>query len=380
MLFSTDQLYKRENIIDNTPKQNHIVLVSENTSIIINSLKYILEENILIENELTKYAVPAFKNRSSLLMNINESDEDDDLSDILKPEFTIRGKFAVFNRQKPNIFEKIKTNFSLSKIVKAIINGFIAILTKLFRQFNIICMNLVSKSSQIRRYESKIKNLGVAIPYDGPIFTFTHIIDSTNRVELDEILREIYEEASEFMKKVSKNLKNTREIEIITNEFRQKAAMNDDKYNSIRGNVLKGDPISADKFNEELFRYFRNGSSIATVDNMITPDQIRQRLESYNIASKNKIVQGYEKDKAKLEKAGRDFVAKIEASKLNDEIPAAQLELYTEIINNYTHKIKNVCDIFVLYYAHKLEAAKDELSTNTKILFKAAEYIVKEGL
>ena len=96
-----------------------------------------------------------------------------------------------------------------------------------------------------------------------------------------------------------------------------------------------------------------------------------------------KVIRGYQRDKDKLEKAGNNLVDKLEKNHLDkylDEVPATTLDLYSNLIARYGSKIKDTCEIFLIYYANRLDAAKEELRTNTRILFEIAKYITREGL
>lgn len=368
MVFSTDQLYKKENIIDNTPIQKTAIKVSENTSIVIDTLHYILDENILIENELSKYSINGYNNRKKI--NIFNEDKDININ-INTP----------FSRNTSNIFQKIKTNLTIENVVKFIITGFVKLITRIWREFEVICMGLVNKGSQIKRLSNKIYKISVDIPYSQPVYNYTHIIDIQNRADLEDKLNIIYNEFMDFLNTFS-NLKNPVEIETVINNFNRDSNNDETFYDELRGQLLGSNGyIFAEDFNEALFKYFRNGQSAAAINNIFTPDQIRTKFDAYNRAPR--LIKGYQRDKDKLEKAGNALVSKLQSNKADKYLEEANINtinLFNDLVNRYANKIKNTCQIFVLYYSHRLEAAKDELATNTKILFEVAKYITREGL
>ena len=111
MVFSTDNLYRQENIIDNAPINIGVTKVSENTSLFINALHYIIEENILVENELAKYNIATYSRRSSIL-------ED--------KEFTINIKTGLgekISNATSGLYNKVKTALTIENIVNFIITG-----------------------------------------------------------------------------------------------------------------------------------------------------------------------------------------------------------------------------------------------------------------
>ena len=371
MVFSTDNLYRRENINNNAPINNVVIKVSENTSLFIDSLHYIIEENILIENELSKYNMSTYKEKK-----LNHINEDSNIN------INFHGPFERLGNGISNLFEKIKTNFTIENIVRFIITNFIKLIKRIWREFEVLCMNIVSKNSQIRRLGKKIQDIGVDIEYNHPMFIYTHTRDDSSRTDLEDQLNKIYDEIISFIHSFKSLKNNAREIELAIEEFNNSKSYDEDHYSEIRGQLLGSNNfIDEEDYNELLFKYFRNGSSNTSNENIITPASIRQRYIDWDNGPKR--IRGYQRDRDKLEKAGNNLVSKLNKQKIDSyikEVPNNTLNLYSDLINRYSHKIKNTCNIFLLFYSAKLDAAKDELVLNKNILFKACQYIVKEGL
>ena len=382
MIFSIDNFDKQENSIDETPIQRTVIKVSETTSFYLEALHYLLEENITLEKALGESNLYTYTGKRLAAFHENNIAKDI-LKNGVNINLNVNGPFKGMKDSASDFFKKVKTNFTIENIVKGIITGFIKIITRLWKEFEIVCMNLVSKNSQIRRLSNKIHDLGVDIKYEQPMFIYTNIKpqESTSRTNLEEQLTKIYDEMNNFIQNFIK-LKNPKDINDAINNFNTSKANDEPNYDKLRGDLLGSvDYISADDYNERLFKYFRNGSSITTTDNIIPADQIRTRLEDWNKAPK--LIKSYERDKNKLEAAGNSLVAKLNASKVDrilEFVPAETLNLYSELVTRYCNRIKNTCSIFLLFYSARLDAAKDELALNTKILFRAAEYITREGL
>ena len=372
MVFSTDNLYRQENIIDKTPIEKNIIKVSENTSLFIDALHYILEENILLENELAKYNTITYTNKKMLSLN-----EDNPIQQAL------RGKFNVDNTKDKltGMFQKVKTNFTLENIIRFIIDSFIKLIKRIWREFEAICMSLVTKSSQIKRLAPRLANLKDPIPYNEPIFNYTHTTDDTSRTDLQEQLDRVYIDLNNLLNSFDK-LKNQRDIEIAINNFRNEQLLDEEKYDEIRGRMLGTNSyISANDYANELFRYFRNGRSEAEYVGSLSPENIKYRLDLWE--REPKLIKAYQRDRDKLERAGNKLVSDIKRSKIDkylEEVPANILQLYSEMINRTSHRVKNTCSIFLLFYSQKLDAARAEFADNTKILFSVARYVVREGL
>ena len=187
MVFSTDNLYRQENIIDNTPIDKNIIKVSENTSLFIDALHYILEENILLENELAKYNTSTYTNKKMLSLN-----EDNILQQALRGKVDVNININKSNSNVSNFFQKVKTNLTIENIIHFIINAFLTIIKKIWGEFEAICMNLVTKSSQIKRVSSRIMNIDRPLPYNEPIFIYTHTTDDTSRTDLQIQLNKLF--------------------------------------------------------------------------------------------------------------------------------------------------------------------------------------------
>lgn len=372
MVFSTDKLIKQENI-DNTPIGKNIITVSENTSLFLDALQCMIEEDKLIAEELSKYTLDTYTSRRKLMLN----------------EITInininpfKGAMNGIKAAGNGIYNFMKTNFTIEKIVKFIIHSFLKILSRIWREFEAICMNIVGKNSQIRRLESKIQSIAVPFQYNKPLFIYTHIREEKSETELEEQLDSIYNEITSFIDTFSKIKNSSREIEMAINDFNKSAYDDVSRLDETRGRLLgMNSPVYKEQYAEILFRYFRNNAVVASTENILNPDDIRIRLNNWKLMPR--VIKGYEKDKNKLEKAGNKLVDNLEKNHLDkylDNIPASTLDLYTKLITRYSMRIKDTCEIYLLYYANRLDAAKEELKTNTTILFELAKYIVREGL
>ena len=373
MVFSTDNLFRQENIINNAPFKT-VITVSEHTSLFLETLEYILVEDQLIAEEFKKYDISTYNNKKKLLLN-----EIDLNINVNGPGSRLLAKAKEIGS---GIYNYMKTNFTIEKIVKFIIDAFKSIISRIWREFEALCMSIVSKSSQIKRLEKKIYSIPTTFTYKSPLFTYTHIRDDKSEVELEEQLNSIYDECNLFIQSFSQLKNNSRDIEAAIQTFNKSSSNDEFELDEIRGRLLGvNTPIYKEDFAEYLFRYFRNNTTIAAEKTIMTPEDIRKRLGDWNLMPK--VIKVYQKDRDKLERAGNKLVEKLEKNNLDkylDHIPATTVDLFSNLILRYGSKIKDTCEIFLIYYANRLDAAKEELRTNTKILHEVAKYIVREGL
>lgn len=376
MVFSTDNLYRQENIIDNTPIDKNIIKVSENTSLFIDTLHYILEENILLENELAKYNSITYTNKKMLSLN-----EDNILQQALRGKVDVNININKNNSNVSNFFQKVKTNLTIENIIHFIINAFLTIIKKIWGEFEAICMNLVTKGSQIKRVSSRIMNIDRSLPYNQPVFIYTHTTDDTSRTDLQIQLNKIYDDLIRLLEKF-KSIKNPRDVEMEINEFKRNQSYDEEYFSDIRGKMMNSSSlISRESYAEALFKYFRNGRTEPEIIGELSPDMIRSRLDKWE--KEPKLIRLYRRDKLKLEIAGKWIESSVKRTKLDkyvEEVSTSLLQVYSDLVTNTARKVKETCNIFVLFYAQKLDAARAEFADNTKILFEAAKFVVREGI
>ena len=98
MIFSTDNLYKQENI-NNTPTNNKVTItVSEKTSLFLDALKYIIEEDRLFAEEVNKYNISTYSNKRKALcektIDVNININTPNMLDINSPR--VPNRFLVY--------------------------------------------------------------------------------------------------------------------------------------------------------------------------------------------------------------------------------------------------------------------------------------------
>ena len=97
-----------------------------------------------------------------------------------------------------------------------------------------------------------------------------------------------------------------------------------------------------------------------------------------------KIVQEIEKNKTDIQQATKKtemMIQKIDPNKYtNTTLSEEAIIEITKVIQGRCIRVKNICDMFVTTFAAKLDAVKESVVQNKKILYLACKRLIKEGL
>ena len=336
-----DQVYNKgvmesNDDISNSPNNNEI----ENRSLFIESLYYLADENRSFEyNILSEGIITTFAGK------------------VLKDQL---------NKIDP------------IKIVCNILKGFLNILLKIWHEFEALCMNLISKADNIKKYKSSIEKYNKPVYFYEGRYIYTNIREDTSytnfKMEMTADFSTLLHELELF-----KSLNSYSTIDKLNN-IKNASYIDESFYNELRGKTIGSQFCTKDDYGKELYKYFRDGQSSPLEEGDIQPNEIKKRLyiwEDYK--STIKVIKKYKDDIESCAKNTQNKLFKLDLKTyIKDNLTDDAISVFSDIINNYIYKVKNSCDIFIHFYSAKLDAAKEEYSTNTKILFAAVQNIVKE--
>lgn len=352
MIFSTDMIKKQENI--NESPEVDLLNTNIQNSLFLESLVLLADEDrLFLEN-----------------FNMIESVNEGIITDYIGKKITDKVSGS---------FDKLKRNFTIENILKFIVESIIKIINRLWKEFNIICMNIVSKGSQIKRFKKEISLLGEDIYIPFPFYTYSNIRNSNSRVDIEHSLNEEFNKVKDSLDSITKM--NSVEA---TNAINK---MTLDDYDiefccdSLRRDLLGTNKnVSNETFATELFRYFRNNETEPYSDVYIMADKYHKILNDYLDGSKT--IKGCQRDKEKLESATNKLIKQYDSLNMKNfynTYSDNKLDAADAVLKGYIKKIKAISNIYVLYFSSRLDAAKEEFNTNAKILFEVCKYIVREG-
>ena len=338
-----------------------------------------------------------------------------------------------FNEAEKVFYSKVMGSYGDEKIInesfgdffnkiKDIIKKFIEWIKKIFKQFVAKLAALVSSDKYIKKHHNLLSKFDATDEFEFNGYTFTHVTDVT--VPRANALDAFVGSGNDIF---STNA-TTADLGFVgtdtpadkinkTNDYLQKRidTLNDsleDFYDDFRGKVINqdGTKITSTEFAEELFKKFRSGddrTSSITIDSAYVNEAYR-RFDKYKETVKEiektqkAIIKDYEDLEKHLDKlikfnkdqqnftvgsggvAGSysaDQIAKLgtlptEANALKyDQVGFDKMNSWLKIQSS---KVSQMCSIHTQAFSAKLEACKDCLSQDKKILYKAIQQVLKK--
>ena len=274
-------------------------------------------------------------------------------------------------------------NFILSKI-KAIIKKILAYLETLVKKFATEFPKIIQSDKFILRKKKEIEKFpkDKSFEIDGYNFTINDNIPIVDIVELD---------LSELQDKL-KDVDGSNITSKISELSGLLADLSDErKMDSIRGQILKTNPIPETSFGNELFSVFRDGKS-APSELKIGRDEVLESLNkfaNYDAQIKavrrlqNQISVKYKNLERKVEDIVKLDIKADGSSKTNDAMNDGRSEdtvaNLKNILNNLliaqTNQIQRIANLHIQAVAHKIDAYNSALIQDRNILYRALNVV-----
>lgn len=266
------------------------------------------------------------------------------------------------------------------KILKKIIDYFLGLLNKLWTEFKILIISTFSKDKIITHYKKDLLNIDYPIDYQKERYIYSNLRKDMNHImykykiegELSDLILVLTD-----LKSISTKEGLIKKIE----EIKQDIQNSNQFYDEIRGlTVEKQNPISKDQFYTELFNYYRSGGSLVK-GMQINPNELKQIVLDY--FDYKKILKEIENSKSSMEKTGKTIKAKLSGLNLEDYVKDTYTQeanqIFINIIKNKCDRVKNLCDIFLMSFTTRLDAAKEYQLQNREILYEAWKQMMKKA-
>lgn len=278
--------------------------------------------------------------------------------------------------------KSILKRIDFKKILINLLNSFMNLLEKLWNNFHALLLNLFGQDKVINRYKDKIKSIDFAINYSEDRYIYTNLggyttlasYKSTLENELGTLQRELTEVGSlnQSNKEVYvKGLNTVKQNMIVTDQF----------FDSLRGNILNSrSSIKEEEFANALFKYFRNNGNKVSSGN-IGADEIKSIYNEYfNNRSDIQSVINDKNDLIKTSKKIQSQIKSLDIEKyINDNIGSEASSTFVSILELEAKKVQNECNIFLQVFGAKLDALKESYIQYRRILYTAAQEIVRKG-
>lgn len=313
--------------------------------------------------------------------------------------------------------------------IKSIIRKFIEWIKKVFKEFVLKLNSLISSEKYIKKHHNLLNKFESRDEFDFTGYKFTNVENSS--VPVANALEAFssdndgkgYLSTSNWYELNKNNLSDTdtngRQDQ--TNKLNAKLDtrledLNDgieDFYDTFRGKVINKSKISSSDFAEELFKFFRNDESTTSnitidstyiADAYIRFDKYKDTIEAIK-KNQKEIIKNYEELEKYLDKMIKLNTADVKNAKLSISDDSSNSYVSTQIkalggvddlkdkkvydtstfdkMNSYlkaqSSKVHQMCSIHTQAFTAKLEAAKDQLKQDKKIIYKALQQIIKRS-
>lgn len=302
-----------------------------------------------------------------------------------------------------NINESFKKdfgkNFNFATLVKRIIDFFFEGLKYIYRKFKAILSKIIYDNNTINKYENKIREYNEEMKYDQDFFRYSYLdspVPSINDflnyfTDYNSLCNDITSEINR-RNSCSHSMEQTVIIRYLQEDIIKKTEdlKNDlpDFYNKIRNNIFSNygmdiGIINEDSFSDAIYRFFRSGVSIPSTGVTLRNSDYREALDRF--LNSEKLLKNLEKDQRYIESKTNQEIKKIEKFK-----PGDLIKYYNPVdyefeyaLNNYlkvkTGQLQQICNIYTMVYSGKLQALKEAVIQDKKILFKVISAIIEKG-
>lgn len=284
---------------------------------------------------------------------------------------------AILSESKNEYYLK---EFSIGDTIKTIIDWFIKMIQQIWGKFKSMFQKIIYNDETIKKYEDKLRNLKGSFNIDFERYNYTCFDADIPSINLKTQFNTDYNDLISKLESI-RDLKSKQEriyrMQVIESEVSTRSK--DPAYYDKVRQITLGLPymVSSDNYAEELFNKFRDGGSFRfskidrievsiILDRYLKSKEIKKQLEE----SKKETIKSADDVKSKI--------GRLSLQKLNFSYVPYDMEeeiLFNKIINTKTGEVSNVCNIFVMAFSAKLDAVKEAIAQDKRILFEAIKYI-----
>lgn len=294
--------------------------------------------------------------------------------------FYKRVALDVFNEQ--TVVNEFFEGNSVIAIIRAIIDIFIENVKELVERFCHVVGTFVSKEYHIEKYAQQILKFDKTLRIeDFRHYKYTNLEGDIPPMSINS---EILGDYDEILDKLSKIGRETNRKELIKKlsdfSIKSKEDFRDKDIFLFRDKVVgKKQGVSKELYSEELHKVFRDGKTAPHLGDL-HQDDIH---ESYRRWKNEKIyTKDIKRQRAILEANANEVKKKIRTIELSTITNGNFIEDYdlenilNGILRNECDKIQEICNITVLAFGAKLEALKEAIIQDKKILYYCISEII----
>ena len=274
-------------------------------------------------------------------------------------------------------------SFDIGELISNVIQWFIDMIKKLFNKFKAFVMKILYSDSYIKKNKSKILAFDDALEYTGDRYWYTCTDSNIPKCGLiDQFGKELDDLKTRLSVLKDKKTQPDR-VETMNRIYQElKNEASSDYYAMIRSSCIGATyPISEDNWSKELFNLYRNGGSYYT--NKISHPEIVEVMNRYE--NVKKLIKEVEGQKNEIIKSARETEKEIKSINLKDVAPAyspyqiSEEEAFDRIRRAKVEQVSNVCRIYTMAFSAKLDALKESISQDKRVLYEVLLHVTVEG-
>lgn len=271
------------------------------------------------------------------------------------------------------------TEFSFKEIIDNIIEFFVDAIKSLWAKFKNLFRKITYSDSTIDKYADKIRNMKGEFTVSFPRYIYTCFDEDIPSVNLKYTFYEDYTILEQRINEIAElKTKTERSEKMRSLEADVKADVSPAYYDTLRQKTIgRNYMISSNDYASELFNVFRDGGDQAT--SKINNTEVTNILNRY---TNNKVLERQiEKAKNETIGAANDVKKKIQSISLqniNRHYTPYDVEeevLFNRVLQAKSGQVNEVCNIYVMAFAAKLDAIKESAIQDKKVLFEAIKFI-----
>lgn len=272
------------------------------------------------------------------------------------------------------------TEFSFKNTIESIIDFFIKTIKQLFGKFKSMIQKILYSDNTIKNYENKLRNMSGEFNLTFERFNYTCFDDDIPSINLKTQFSLDYDDLLGKLADI-RNLGSKEERMVRMNMIEADTyseSSNPAYFDKVRQTTLDTSyMISEQDYATELFNRFRDDGKPA--NNKINSTELSFILDRYlNAKSLEKKIEACKRDTIDAAENIRKKIKGLTLRGLNSLYIPYDVEeevVFNKILQHKTSQVNDTCNIFVLAFSAKLDAIKESMIQDKKILFEAIKFI-----
>jgi hypothetical protein len=269
--------------------------------------------------------------------------------------------------------------FSFTEMIKNIIDFFIDAVKNLWAKFKNLFHKITYSDKTIEKYADRLKDMKGDFTVTFPRYIYTCFDEDIPSINLKNTFYDDYSILEGKIKEIADLKTKTERCE----KFRAleadvKAEVSPAYYDTLRSKTIGTTyMITSSYYASELVNKFRDGGKETT--SKIDPTEVTNTLNRYQ--NNKTLIKQLEKAKTDTINAAKDIRKKIESIALQNvnkyytPYDAEEETLFNKILQTKSGQVNEVCNIYVMAFSAKLDAAKESAIQDKKVLFEAIKFI-----